>query len=393
MDGKVKKGVLIFPILKDLNAADGILVKNEGIRKGFLQNGVDVDVLEFVSSGVFNKDEKVYTFHSSRYKRIIQHNYLVWEKIANYIRYKDYDFIWLRISILTSAVANFLGSVKRNNPKTKIILEYGAYPFVRELTKLKKAIYYINLYNEKKGHRSSDFIITYCGQDRVDNLVNIPIDNGVDIENIPIVNNQPPVSKQINFISVSSLKKWHAYERFIEGIALYAKKENAMPVRFHIVGYGPEYEKLTQLAEKLNVNKQVVFHSFKTGKQLDDIYNQSHIAIGTLGFHRIGINNSSSLKNREYFARGLPIIVSTPDKDMPGDLPFVKYVPAGEEPINIEDMVRFAHEVYIIPDLNHLVRDYAEENVTWKSKIRTVLNYLNDSAFIATSPVKNKMYS
>ena len=96
MTGTINKGLLIFPILKDLNKADGILVKNEGIRGGFLENGIDVDVLEFNTSGIFNKDEQVYAFHPDRYRRIYQYNTTAWKRIGEHIRQKNYDFIWFR---------------------------------------------------------------------------------------------------------------------------------------------------------------------------------------------------------------------------------------------------------------------------------------------------------
>jgi hypothetical protein len=82
------------------------------------------------------------------------------------------------------------------------------------------------------------------------------------------------------------------------------------------------------------------------------------------------------LKNREYFARGLPVVLSTADEDMPEGLAYVKYVPAGEGPVNINDLVDFATRVYQSPELNREIRAYADEHVSWKGKIKTVLNYL-----------------
>lgn len=390
---KVQNGLLIFPILKDLNAADGILVKNEGIRKGFLQNGVHVDVLEFNTKGIFNKGEQVFPFHPKRYLRICQYNTVAWKRITNYIGQKQYDFLWFRIPMINSFIADFIKRSKEISPECRIIIEYGAYPFLNELPGIKKIFYRLNRANEKKAHRYADFVITYSGQSQVDNLVNIPINNGIDLDDLPVCHPHKDLSQRIRFISVSSLKKWHAYERFIAGLAAYLKTSNAADVHFHIVGNGPEYEKLVKLVNELRVNDHVTFHNFKTGKELDAVYAENHIAIGTLGFHRIGITNSSSLKNREYFARGLPVVLSTTDLDMPEELPFVKYISEGEDAVDIASLVVFAKKMYQVPDLNQQIRKYAEEHLSWKSKIRTVLDYLNQDAIKETASVKKEIYS
>jgi glycosyltransferase involved in cell wall biosynthesis len=389
----VKKGLLIFPIFKDLNASNGIVSKNEGIKNGFLANGVNVDVLEFNSTGVYTKDAQIFHYSQNRYRRILQHNYQIWKNILDVIQRNSYEFVWLRASILTSAIAGFLAQIKTRFPSCKIILEYGAYPFVKELPAFKQAIYYLNIRNEKRAHRFSDFIISYSGQEYIDDRPNIPIDNGVDVESIPFTSNRPGISSEINFISVSSLRKWHAYERFIEGMAIFKQEKHKQIVNFHVVGNGPEHEKLVQITKTLGLDGEVIFHDFKSGTQLDSIFEQSHVAIGTLGFHRIGLNNSSSLKNREYFARGLPLVLSTFDKDMPSSLPFVKYIPEGETPVNIQDVVTFARNVYRIPDVNQMIRNYAHENVSWGSKIKIVLEYLNGKAVGTTNLVGSQLYS
>ena len=171
------------------------------------------------------------------------------------------------------------------------------------------------------------------------------------------------------------------------------QQQGAVPIHFNIVGKGPEYEKLVALTNDLNLNGHVTFHDFKTGKDLDVVYEENDVAIGTLGFHRIGITNSSSLKNREYFARGLPIVLSTNDLDMPATLPFVKYLPEGEEPIAIGEVVKYAQRVYQTPDLNYVIRSYAEEHISWKSKTKTVLEYLSRHVKPSVETKKFKIYS
>jgi hypothetical protein len=378
MSKQVRKGLLIFPILKDVGIADGIVTKNEGIRTGFLNNNVEADVLEFFSTGVFINDEKIYSFHSNRYRRIYQHNVKSWSKIRKYILSKQYDFIWFRTPMILSPVANFIVGLKKQNPKCQIILEYGYYPFINELGSLAKTLYKLNRRNELKAHRHADYVVTYSGIDHVDNLVNIPINNGIDLQGLRQVSIQTDIKTRVNFICVSSLKKWHAYERMIEGLNEYKKNPGHQPVLFNIVGNGPVLPHLKKMVEQMKLEKYVSFHGFKTGVELDEVYDDNHIAIGTLGLHRLNITFSSSLKNREYLGRGLPMVLSTKDEDMPESLPFILYVSDDEKPVDIQKLVLFAQEIYQNSEINKQVRSYAEKVVSWDSKIETVIQYLKN---------------
>lgn len=381
------KALLIFPILTDLNQADGILVKNEGIYTGFLENGVETDKLEFTSQGVFCGEEKLFAFSSSRYRRIWQYHTSVWKAILDFALSTNYDLIWFRLPMVQPFIASFIKQVKRTKPDCRIILEYGAYPYVNELAGIKKMLYRINTKFERQTHNLADRVITYSGQYEVDGLPNIPINNGIDLKNIPVVTTCLKADDVIHFISVSSIKKWHAYDRFIRGMADYLSQPGAALIHFHVVGEGPEHQKLIELVSQYRLDKNVSFHGFKTGAALDDVYQQAHAAIGTLGFHRIGLTNSSSLKNREYFARGLPVVLSTLDQDMPAELSYVHYIPGDESPVAIHEIIRFVQGVQR-PNLHAEIREYAEQHLSWKSKIAEVLEHLHGQT---TKPALQKI--
>jgi 2-polyprenyl-3-methyl-5-hydroxy-6-metoxy-1,4-benzoquinol methylase/glycosyltransferase involved in cell wall biosynthesis len=371
-----KKGLLIFPIYTDIGKADGIVLKNEGIHQAFLHHGIDTHALKFRLSGIFNGDEQVFRFSGNRYLRGWQLYAGAWNRLARYAVEHKYDFVWVRMPLVNPFIAKFVALIKKKLPSCKILLEYGAYPFENELQPRQLRYYKINKPYEQKAHQYADLMVTYSGQKEVDGIPNIPIDNGIDLSGIPVVRPDSNVSKRINFISVSSLKKWHAVERFVAGMPAYIKKQNGPEIHFHIVGQGPEHDKIKALVDSLALQPFVTFYGFRDGVGMDNAYDPCHVAIGTLGFHRIGIENSSSLKNREYFARGLPVILSTPDKDMPPDLPYVLYVPGGEEPVDISSVVDFTLRVYENPGTQDTIRHYADDHVSWNSKIRIVLEYL-----------------
>jgi hypothetical protein len=83
----------------------------------------------------------------------------------------------------------------------------------------------------------------------------------------------------------------------------------------------------------INVPDNVLFHGF-LGK---DVYHQilasADVAIGTLGLHRIGLNEMAPLKLREYLAYGLPSITAYRDTDFYEGAPFILDLPNEEDNI------------------------------------------------------------
>ena len=60
------------------------------------------------------------------------------------------------------------------------------------------------------------------------------------------------------------------------------------------------------------------YHGELVGESLSKLYNQIHVAIGSLALHRNSMNEACPLKCREYSAYGLPIIAGYRDTDLSG---------------------------------------------------------------------------
>ena len=59
---------------------------------------------------------------------------------------------------------------------------------------------------------------------------------------------------------------------------------------FHIVGDGDAVPQLKKLICSLgNVDKNVIFHGFISGSELEKIYEIGDVGISTIGFHRLGV--------------------------------------------------------------------------------------------------------
>ena len=91
------------------------------------------------------------------------------------------------------------------------------------------------------------------------------------------------------------------------------------------------------------------------------------------------MKNSSSLKTREYIAKGLPI-VTCPHLDLEDDYEYVKYVKDEDSPLNFEEILTYYDKIY----KNHNefevikeIRQYGEERFDWKTVLMPVVNYVN----------------
>ena len=78
----------------------------------------------------------------------------------------------------------------------------------------------------------------------------------------------------------------------------------------HIVGTGSGQQKLNEMIKEMNLNENVVMHGFKTGTELDAIYNKCHLGLISLATQDKDIYIHSTLKSREYLAKGLPTIAT-----------------------------------------------------------------------------------
>lgn len=114
---------------------------------------------------------------------------------------------------------------------------------------------------------------------------------------------------------------WHGFDRVIAGMANYYRTHtdtHDYKVYLNIVGFGvPELvDSYKKDVAKHQLEKYIIFHSALYGKELDAVFEQSDMGIGSLARHRSGIDKIKTLKNREYAARGIPFVYSETDDDL-----------------------------------------------------------------------------
>ena len=106
----------------------------------------------------------------------------------------------------------------------------------------------------------------------------------------------------------------HGLDRVLNSIKnYYSSNHRKVIVKLNIIGQIGESSYLRKIINASNFDEIIVEHGFLNHQQINEIANNSHMAIGSLGLHRILINSASTLKVREYFARGIPYIISAKD--------------------------------------------------------------------------------
>jgi hypothetical protein len=201
------------------------------------------------------------------------------------------------------------------------------------------------------------------------------ITNGIgkDVLKKPLVHS-PQKSEAFNLIGVANVAYWHGYDRVIIGLWEYYRKTAERRVYFHIVGDGAELPKLKKLTKKLKLEEYVVFDGPKHGEELDKMFEKMHVGIGALGNHRKKLLTTSELKIREYCARGIPFVSASYDPDFPKDFPFSLRIPSDESPIDIQKVISFYKELKKThSDYPLLMRKYAEEHLSWKVKMKPLV--------------------
>ena len=175
------------------------------------------------------------------------------------------------------------------------------------------------------------------------------------------------------------MQSWQGYERFIEGIYLYYKNGAKYNIKFKMIGSGPEENYYKELVKKYQLQSQVEFLGqieLSEKKRMDEQYNLSDIAVGTLGVYKqMGTNEGSPIKGAEYCARGLPFICGYRDLRFPPDWEFILNVPNNSEPIDINHIIDFYEKVTSKEHYKQSMRDYAIKYLTWDKIMEPVIEY------------------
>lgn len=301
------------------------------------------------------------------------------------LAYSKSDFIMIRFSDLVSPVVFFIMMYLRLRG-VKIIIDVPT-PRVVGLKELDSAIdnNFYRIMRKSMSYMTGAWVfypahrvVQYASESEWFEFgvkyKTIKIGNGILIsDKIPLVQSVWPAD-ELKLIGVAQLASWHGYDRLIRALLEVNKKNLPYKISFTIVGDGAERPILETLVQELGLQEQVSFTGMLTGEDLDNIFSDKHIGVASLGLYRIGLDEASVLKTREYITRGLPVIGVGEDPDFQKDSPY-RFLVANDD--NIDDIVQllinFHQESFLKPSV---LREFALTKLSLKSKIHLVLSGL-----------------
>ncbi len=262
-----------------------------------------------------------------------------------------------------------------------IVAEIPTYPYDKEIRTIRNLHVLVkNRFNRKKLYKYIDRIVTFSLDDTIFGIKTIKITNGIDIDSVPIVSHTSN-DNSIRLISVANMAFWHGLDRLILGIASYYKKNNNRKIILDIVGYGEDYERISNMIKENDLNEYIIMHGYQTGSNLDKIFINADIAVSSLADHRKGLNIISALKAHEYLARGLPMIASAKIDVLPDDYKYCLYIPCDESPVDVIELINFYDSIYNNNDkkkINFQIHNFAITHCDMKNTFRPVLDYIAD---------------
>jgi glycosyltransferase involved in cell wall biosynthesis len=316
-----------------------------------------------------------YRWTGGRPKRILNHYAAFWKLVAGACCPADYDVLYLRHPGTNPAILGFLGWMKMSNPELRIVLEVASYPFRGEADSIEqKLIVASDVTLSRLLPRFVDYVVTFGDQREIYGIPCIPSSNGVDVEALPMRLTPDFSRKAPRFLGVASLAKWHGYDRVLRGLRDALDRSSDFAPHLDLAGQGPASGELQALARDLGLDDHVTFHGMTTGPALDALFDRNDIAIASLGMHRIGLESASSLKTREYCARGIPFICAGPDGSFDESFGFALRVAVGESPVDLFQIVEdYAAMLDRSGDPAVEMRAYAASNLSWKTRLAEIM--------------------
>ncbi len=292
--------------------------------------------------------------------------------IINFAIKERIEFVYIRSN--HNANPFTIHMVKQMKKKgMKVVMEIPTYPYDQEYfyKKMWRQLVQDKIFRNLFA-KQLDAIVTFTEEDFIFGQRTIKISNGIDFNHVRMKKSSLHPDNEFHMIGVAEIHRWHGFDRVLKGLAEYYTTTRRIKVFFHIVGYffSPvEDEEITRIIKENNLESYVILHGKKHGEELDVIFDQCDFGIGSLGRHRVGINDIKTLKNREYAARGIPFIYSENDTDF--DMkPYVLKMPADESAINIEEVIHFYQSLNSSPqEIRNSI-----ENLSWKNQMKKVID-------------------
>ncbi len=298
-----------------------------------------------------------------------------------------YDFYYFRFEAADWPFTRFLKKLKQNNPDSKVIIEFPDYPNTMWLQNpIMLPILLKDMAARGQYRNNVDrFAIINPIYKEVYGVPVVTFMNGIDVSRIPVIHPINGETDRIEAIGIGTMIPVHGFERFIKSMADYYEHGGNRDILFHIVGNGPgpELKRYIAVTEETGMQDHVVFEGRLTGDELTVCYNKCTLAIEQLALYRkMGLKLSSSLKSREYLAKGLPIISGSDIDVLLGkDYKYWLQFENDDSLMDMNRIIEFYDRIYSEESRDEVIsniRRFAEENCTYDSTMKKIVDYIND---------------
>ncbi len=223
--------------------------------------------------------------------------------------------------------------------------------FIRNVKSIVSVTYEISKYQKEKGAKN-----------------NIVLANGIKVEDYKL-RNAPLFDYPVKLLflkGTSTDAPWNGLNRIIESIKNY---ENNHMVELLICGHYIEGE--------IPENDFIKHLGYLEKEKITALMNDIHIGFSTMALYKQGLSEASSLKTREYIARGLPFIYAYTDPDLNKESKeFALEFSNDDSLIDIQKVIDFARSALLNKDLSNRMRKYAEEHLDYEVKMKRLYNKL-----------------
>ncbi|WP_026375621.1 glycosyltransferase [Aestuariibacter salexigens] len=276
-----------------------------------------------------------------------------------------YDFMFEGDAFL-----NFLGAQRHR--VTLSVVEFPTFPYEKEIRDLRLRA--IDQSHAKQIGKYTDYVCSWNPAEEIYNVPNIRFDNKIRIVDKNISQSKAPLIAEdgvIRMLSVANIMFWHGFDRLLKGIANYIQKSRAVPIELTIVGAGEGLVELQTLTQALGLQNIVSFEGFKPESDLKPYFDAASVCIGSLGLHRIGISENSTLKIRNYIANGLPVVMSSKDRDL-SEFDWIHFEGPDDTDIDVAAVVEFVQQANQHPHIRRDIRRFARQHLTWINFARAI---------------------
>ncbi len=215
------------------------------------------------------------------------------------------------------------------------------------------------------------------------NIPGFTFTNGIHVDQYPLKSYRKPSESILRLLYVgSNTARWHGLDRLLRGMSSYRGK---VQLELHVAG--TMSASIRTLIHSLGIEHHVVDHGYVAGKDLDMLFDLCDLAVGTMGMHRKNMSHGSTLKVREYMARGIPFIISYTDDDISLDSPFVLMAPPDDTPIDMGHLITFitrVHEKYGTQVISEM-RSYAYTHMDYRTKMTTFIKFMTSLSDVSKS--------